>query len=81
MPLPPTEQFPFLLYYTVDRQRRNVPEAYSAIMTAAQSTFSRLESSYVGEHNIKLYDEVASIARPPLCESRLASREAWVGGS
>ncbi|XP_037087929.1 uncharacterized protein LOC119108464 [Pollicipes pollicipes] len=65
-----TEQFPFLLYYTVDKQRGNAPDTYSAIVRTMQETFCRLEASYVADHTIRLYDEVATIARPPLTDQR-----------
>ncbi|XP_037071076.1 uncharacterized protein LOC119092204 [Pollicipes pollicipes] len=65
-----TEPFPFLLYYTVRKAGRAVQEALSEIRHGVRTTFSPLQTTHVAQHTVKLYEEVATIARPPLNDQR-----------
>ena len=76
MPLRPTEPFPFLLYYTVGKPGRvAAQEALSEVRQGVRTTFSPLQSSLVAQHTVRLYQEVATIARPPLSESTRGSSD------
>ncbi|XP_043246497.1 uncharacterized protein LOC122394024 [Amphibalanus amphitrite] len=70
-----TEPFPFLLYYTVAKSGRAAQEVLSEVRHGVRTTFSPLQTTLVGQHTVRLYQEVATIARPPLTDQRRPSSD------
>ncbi|XP_032455763.1 uncharacterized protein LOC100123617 isoform X7 [Nasonia vitripennis] len=58
--------FPFITYYVVNKQKTNPVDFYQEVQCAALKKFEPRELRYAANHNLDLFNEVATIARPPL---------------
>ncbi|XP_063216571.1 uncharacterized protein LOC134527640 isoform X2 [Bacillus rossius redtenbacheri] len=59
-------EFPFISYYVVDKRRADPEELYRDLRAAALRRFHPRLTRHTVEHTLELFDEVATIARPPL---------------
>ncbi|XP_058802171.1 uncharacterized protein LOC131670524 isoform X1 [Phymastichus coffea] len=58
--------FPFIAYYVVNKQKTDPIDFYQEVQCAALKKFDPRELRYTANHNLDLFNEVATIARPPL---------------
>lgn len=64
------EQYPFLFYHTVDRGVREASDSLRSIVERVHQVFAPLYTTHSGEQDIHVYNEVATIAKPPLSDKR-----------
>ncbi|XP_014220069.1 uncharacterized protein LOC106647990 isoform X2 [Trichogramma pretiosum] len=58
--------FPFIAYYVVNKQKTEPVDFYQEVQCAALKKFDPRDLRYAANHNLDLFNEVATIARPPL---------------
>ncbi|XP_033227407.1 uncharacterized protein LOC117179576 isoform X3 [Belonocnema kinseyi] len=58
--------FPFITYYLINKQNTDILEFYQEVQCAALRKFDPRDLRYAANHNLDLFNEVATIARPPL---------------
>ncbi|XP_043467757.1 uncharacterized protein LOC122501994 isoform X2 [Leptopilina heterotoma] len=58
--------FPFITYYLINKQTTDILEFYQEVQCAALRKFDPRDLRYAANHNLDLFNEVATIARPPL---------------
>ncbi|KAJ8674036.1 hypothetical protein QAD02_005298 [Eretmocerus hayati] len=58
--------FPFITYYVVNKQKTDPVDFYQEVQCAALKKFDPRDLRYAVNHNLDLFNEVATIARPPL---------------
>ncbi|XP_051154062.1 uncharacterized protein LOC127277205 isoform X2 [Leptopilina boulardi] len=58
--------FPFISYYLINKQTTDILEFYQEVQCAALRKFDPRDLRYAANHNLDLFNEVATIARPPL---------------
>lgn len=58
--------FPFITYYVVNKQKIDPVDFYQEVQCAALKKFDPRDLRYAANHNLDLFNEVATIARPPL---------------
>lgn len=61
-----TADFPFITYYLINKQTTDILEFYQEVQCAALRKFDPRDLRYAANHNLDLFNEVATIARPPL---------------
>ena len=64
-----TAEYPFINYGVVNRQQNNADEWQQTARLSALERFSPENLRYFSDHLVDVYEEAASIARPPLLPS------------
>ncbi|XP_048510982.1 uncharacterized protein LOC105685517 isoform X2 [Athalia rosae] len=59
-------EFPFISYYFINKQTRDPAEFYQEAQCRALQKFDPRELKYAASHTLDIFNEVATIARPPL---------------
>ncbi|XP_066587522.1 uncharacterized protein [Prorops nasuta] len=59
-------EFPFITYYLINKQNTDPVEFYNQVQCAALRKFDPRDLRYAANHTLDLFNEVATIARPPL---------------
>ncbi|XP_076374760.1 uncharacterized protein LOC117220549 isoform X4 [Megalopta genalis] len=58
--------FPFITYYLINKQNTDPVDFYNEVQCAALRKFDPRDLRYAASHTLDLFNEVATIARPPL---------------
>lgn len=58
--------FPFITYYLINKQNTDPTDFYNEVQCAALRKFEPRDLRYAANHTLDLFNEVATIARPPL---------------
>ncbi|XP_076235581.1 uncharacterized protein LOC143179983 isoform X1 [Calliopsis andreniformis] len=58
--------FPFIAYYLINKQNTDPVDFYNEVQCAALRKFDPRDLRYAASHTLDLFNEVATIARPPL---------------
>ncbi|KAL6444688.1 hypothetical protein ACFW04_002042 [Cataglyphis niger] len=58
--------FPFITYYLINKQNTDPMDFYNEVQCAALRKFDPRDLRYAANHTLDLFNEVATIARPPL---------------
>ncbi|XP_043672196.1 uncharacterized protein LOC122631055 isoform X1 [Vespula pensylvanica] len=58
--------FPFITYYLINKQNTDPLDFYNEVQCAALRKFDPRDLRYAASHTLDLFNEVATIARPPL---------------
>lgn len=58
--------FPFITYYLINKQNTDPVDFYNEVQCAALRKFDPRDLRYAANHTLDLFNEVATIARPPL---------------
>ncbi|XP_070524649.1 uncharacterized protein [Cardiocondyla obscurior] len=58
--------FPFITYYLINKQNTDPIDFYNEVQCAALRKFDPRDLRYAASHTLDLFNEVATIARPPL---------------
>ncbi|GAB1861908.1 hypothetical protein CAJAP_02987 [Camponotus japonicus] len=58
--------FPFITYYLINKQNMDPMDFYNEVQCAALRKFDPRDLRYAANHTLDLFNEVATIARPPL---------------
>lgn len=58
--------FPFITYYLINKQNTDPMDFYNEVQCAALRKFDPRDIRYAANHTLDLFNEVATIARPPL---------------
>ncbi|XP_015584705.1 uncharacterized protein LOC107262717 isoform X2 [Cephus cinctus] len=58
--------FPFITYYLINKQSTDPVDFYHEVQCAALRKFDPRDLRYAASHTLDLFNEVATIARPPL---------------
>lgn len=61
-----TADFPFITYYLINKQNTDPLDFYNEVQCAALRKFDPRDLRYAASHTLDLFNEVATIARPPL---------------
>lgn len=61
-----TADFPFITYYLINKQSTDPIDFYNEVQCAALRKFDPRDLRYAASHTLDLFNEVATIARPPL---------------
>lgn len=63
---PVSADFPFITYYLINKQSTDPVDFYNEVQCAALRKFDPRDLRYAASHTLDLFNEVATIARPPL---------------
>ena len=63
---PISADFPFITYYLINKQNTDPVDFYNEVQCAALRKFDPRDLRYAASHTLDLFNEVATIARPPL---------------
>ncbi|XP_044006663.1 uncharacterized protein LOC122851469 isoform X2 [Aphidius gifuensis] len=58
--------FPFITYYLINKHNTDPADFYQEVQCAALRKFDPRDMRYAASHTLDLFNEVATIARPPL---------------
>ncbi|XP_063991289.1 uncharacterized protein LOC135169842 isoform X6 [Diachasmimorpha longicaudata] len=59
-------EFPFITYYLINKHSTDPADFYQEVQCAALRKFDPRDLRYAASHTLDLFNEVATIARPPL---------------
>lgn len=59
-------QFPFISYYVINTSQTDPVDFFRNLQAASQRKFDPRNLRYTAAHTLDLFNEVATIARPPL---------------
>ena len=62
-------EYPYINYFVIQKTREHVHEFFKGAQHFAYDIFSPTKIGYCCNHSIDLYDESATIARPPIATS------------
>jgi len=59
-------EFPFISYYVINKGQQDPVDFFRTVRTSALEKFDPKSTRYTAHHTLDLFNEVATIARPPL---------------
>lgn len=59
-------EFPFISYYVINKGQQDPVDFFRSLRTSALQKFDPKSIGYTAHHTLDLFNEVATIARPPL---------------
>lgn len=72
-------QFPFISYYVINKSNTDPVDFFKNLRAASLKKFDPRSTRYTAAHTLDLFNEVASIARPPLEPRSKRPRSATTG--